>query len=778
EDLLVVRADCSGDPPFRELLGRVAEAALGAEAHALPLAALVRALGPRRDAARPPLVQVVLDLDEGPGAAPDLPGLSAEPLDDVDTGVSWYDLRLIARERGGGLSLRAEHRADLFEPSTVARLLERLVLLLEAAVGRPDSRLSELPLLGDDERRRILGEWNATDRERPAAAIPDRFEAQAARTPDAVAVGLGGRRLTYRQLDRRANALAARLAERGVGRETLVGVAAARTPEAIVAILAVLKAGGAYVPLDPSHPEERLRFLLQDTAVALVLAEAGAEERLRAAGAACLHLRPEPEADRDEANDRPPPRATGPFDLAYVLHTSGSTGRPKGVQIEHGAVVNHVDSVAELFGLGPGDRMLQFATLTFDVSVFEVFGALLTGARLCLASQETLLSPPDLTAMLREERVTMADLPPALLALLPEDALPDLRLLFVGLEPYPGDLVNRWARGGRRFVNGYGPTEATVAVTTMECVPPMDQSPPIGGPMANHRTYVLDRNGRLAPPGIPGELHIGGVGLARGYLRRPDQTAGRFVPDAFSGRPGARLYRTGDLVRQRPDGVLEFLGRIDQQVKLRGYRVELGEIESALEAHPGVVQAAVSLAGDEAGGPRLVAYVVPRPGERPPGAAELRELAGRRLPAFMVPAAFVTLERLPLTSSGKVDRSALPAPGAAGDEPVAPPATPTERAVAAIFAGLLGRETVGAHDDFFALGGTSLDAARLLDRVRERLGVALPLTAVLQAPGVAALSELIDAAGAPADASRLLGEVGHLPDRELDVLLRAALDEQ
>ncbi len=529
-----------------------------------------------------------------------------------------YPITLVVSP-GQRLGLEIAYDTSRYDEATVDRMLGHLGRLLETM--RPDGRVADLEMLAEPERAQVLSFIGARVEFPGEASIHGVFEAWAARQPEADAVVCGAERLSYAELDRRAGALAVDLRRRGVGPETLVAISMERSAGMVVAALGVLKAGGAFLPVDPGYPQERIDYMLADARPALVLRSA------------------EPEAGRGDPGAAP----ASPLNLAYVIYTSGSTGRPKGTLLGHRGFVNLAQALARDLGLGPGSRLLQFASFSFDAAVCEIFAALLSGSALCVPERETLLSAASLVRYLREQRVTAATLPPSLLRVLPADELPDFTAVMSVGEACPADVVEKWA-AGRRFLNGYGPTETTVGACwqTLEPGAPVG----IGRPIANVEIYIVSPEVELLPVGVPGELVIGGVGLARGYLGRPELTAERFVPNPFSGAPGARLYRSGDLARWRGDGTLEYLGRIDEQVKLRGFRIELGEIEAVLRER--VAQAVVVLRDE-----RLVAYVV---GE----AAGLREHLAGRLPDYMVPAAFVSLEQLPLAPNGKVNRRALP----------------------------------------------------------------------------------------------------------------------
>ncbi|HEX8696157.1 MAG TPA: amino acid adenylation domain-containing protein, partial [Longimicrobium sp.] len=752
---LVIRTGLEGDPAFREVVGRVREGVLEAQAHQdVPFERLVDELAAERSLSHTPLFQVLFTLEQAARADDEGLRLGGTEIDAAASasGTAKFDLTLRMGDAGEQLVGSLEYRTELFDPSTAGRLVERLVRLLERAAADPDVRLSEIDLLDEAERRRVLEEWNAADAELPERTLHALFEAQAAATPAAPAVEFAGEALTYAGLDARAGRLARRLRGMGVGPDTVVALCVERSLELPAALLGVLKAGGAYLPLDPSYPPDRLRYMLEDSGARVLVTQRALRDRLdgvlAAAGGAvlCLDADEPGEADSFEADsfetDAPAP-AAAPANLAYVIYTSGTTGRPKGVMVPHRAAARLVMAQAEKLGFGPGERVLQFAPLGFDTSVAEIFTALCTGSCLCVEAADALLPGPPLARLLAERRITNAKFTPSALAAVPAAELPELRTVIVGGEACPGELVARWAPG-RRFFNVYGPTEATVRASCAECTP-ADPVPPIGRPLAGARLYVVDAGMRPVPAGVAGELFIGGEGVARGYLGRPALTAERFVPDPFGAGPGARLYRSGDRVRWRADGQLEFLGRIDEQVKVRGYRIEPGEVESVLLEHPAVREAVVAAREDVPGTKWLVAYVVGEGGAKPDPAA-LRAHLAERLPDYMVPGALVALEALPLTPNGKVDRRALPAParGAARAGAYVAPRTAAEEVLAGIWSVVLGVERVGAEDNFFELGGHSLIATRVVSRVRGALGVELPLRAVFEAQTIRALAGRVE----------------------------------
>jgi amino acid adenylation domain-containing protein/non-ribosomal peptide synthase protein (TIGR01720 family) len=785
---LVLRADLAGDPSFGELLDRVRRAALDAYAHQdLPFERLVEALQPARERGRNPLFQVMLVLQNTPPAELALSGLTLR-AEELAGDEAMFDLALSLTERDGVVSGRLDYRSELFEAATAERLLGHFGSLLAGAAAAPGSRLSQLPLLTEAERRQLLA-WN--DRAAPVrrdATLRQRFAAWARATPDAAAVVAGGAVLTYGELARRARRLARRLRRLGVGPEVPVGLWAGRSPALVEGMLGILEAGGAYLPCDDTYPRERLAMMLEDAgAPVLVIAgtPAGAEERaalagdLLARGAAVVDLAADQAALAREGDGALAPEGGGatPEGLAYVIYTSGSTGRPKGVACTHLGAVNLLADLERRWPLGPGEACSLWTSVSFDVSVWEVFAALCHGGVLAIPGAAERTSAELLFPWLARHQVRSAYLPPFLLADLaawlgaggPERR--SLARLLVGVEPIRERLLQDLlaALPGLVIVNGYGPTEATVCATFHDVGAGAagERRTPIGLPVANCRVHLLDGGLEEVPVGVPGELWIAGLGLARGYLGRPELTAERFVPDPFAGRPGldappgGRCYRSGDLARRLAGGEIEFLGRRDQQVKLRGWRIEPGEIEATLGLHPEVRQAAVAVRRDPRGEAQLVAWVVPR-GDSADAHGWRRFLAGR-LPAPMVPARFVTLAALPLTPSAKLDRRALPAPDWDLDLPPdgadAAPRGPLEALLAGVWCELLGRRRVSPADDFFALGGHSLLALRMVSRARELCGVELPVNALFEARTLAGLAEQVAArlaAGTPAAAPPLV----------------------
>jgi amino acid adenylation domain-containing protein len=754
---LPIRCDLTGDPAFGEVLARVKEATVGAFAHQdLPFSKLVSTLKVERDASRAPVFQVLLAYAEHDGTSVCAAGV-VFALTDLVRGIdaAKFDLMLTVEARSAGLWVECSYKTALFDAATVERLLAHLEVLLRGAVADPSARLSELPLLTAGELRAELRDWNRIATPVMAICVHEGFEAQVARTPEAVAAEFAGERMSYAELDRRASQIAGRLRAAGVGPEALVGVCMSTGLWRLAALLGVWKAGGGYVPLDPALPAGRLSFMIADAGLRVIVTDPVSAGAIPGAGVTVLPVDDEPD---QLAGDDLEAAGVTPASVAYVLYTSGSTGQPKGVVVEHRHAVNSLHGMIEQWGIGPADAVLQFASIAFDASVMDMFMPLLAGARVVLVPGQTLHSPPRLAALIRDAGVTFACLPPAVLDLLPPGRYPDLRILMSGGDQLPPELARRWISPGRRLVNAYGPTEATVNATYAELDAATPMPPPIGFPaQRNYQAYVLDQHLNPVPAGVTGELHIGGASVARGYLNRPDLTRDRFIPDPFV--PGGRLYKTGDLARRRRDGSLAFAGRIDHQVKIRGVRIELGEIEAALAGHPAVAQAIVTVRG-RPGDQQLVAYLRLAPGSTALGSTafgstalgstaaaseqDLRDHLARTLPAAMIPAHLVAVEAFPLNSSGKVDRSALPEP--APRRPAAEhvvPVTLLEIILADVYSALLGSGQVGATDSFFDLGGNSLQAMRLIGVLSQELDVDVGPAAVFVAPTPRQLAALL-----------------------------------
>jgi amino acid adenylation domain-containing protein len=740
---LVLRADLSHNPTFRELLARVREVTLGAYAHQdLPFEKLVQELHPERDLSRHPLFQVAIALQNTPITALELPGLALSRFE-FDHGTSRLDLEFHLWQSPEGLQGQVTYSTDLFDRSTINRLLGHYQTLLAGIIANPDQRLADLPLLSVTERQQLLVEWNRTSKDYPAVeCLHQLFAAQASRTPAATAVVFADQQLTYQALNQRSNQLAHYLQKLGVGPEVLVGICLERSLEMVIGILGILKAGGAYVPLDPSYPPERLRFMLNDAQVSISLTQASLAPFLQASWGAPLVSPTLVCLDRDwplidQQSQQTPSSNVRPDNLAYLIYTSGSTGVPKGVLVEHQGLYNLAEAQIQTFELKPEHRVLQFASLSFDASIFEMIMAWGSGATLYILPAAA-RSGTALIEYLRNHAITQATLPPAVLITLQASELPALHLLIAAGEACPPEIVNRWV-GDRRFFNAYGLTETTVWATVAEVNLSDRRKVPIGRGIANTQLYVLDADLQPLPVGIPGQLYIGGAGLARGYLNRPELTAERFISTPYS-----RLYKTGDLVRYLADGNLEFLGRLDTQVKIRGFRIELDEIASVLGQHAAVRTAIVVAREQGPGHQQLVAYIVPT-GEQNFSTADLRCFLQEKLPDYMIPSAFVVQPSLPLTAHGKVNQSALPEPAIGSWEAAAfvAPRTPTEAAIAALWAQLLNLEQVGIQDNFFELGGDSLLAIRLLEQINQQFQQNLPLADLFLAPNIEQLALLI-----------------------------------
>ncbi|HEX2188124.1 MAG TPA: amino acid adenylation domain-containing protein [Longimicrobiaceae bacterium] len=748
---LALRGRLDGDPSFRELLRRVRRATVDAYAHQdVPLEAVLEALEVARDPGRNPLFQAAFVLQNAPAGRLRMRGLEVDLLEG-EGGTAKFDLLLEALESPEGVGGWIEYAADLFDAATAARMAGQLRTLLEAVAADPDARISALPLLTAGERRELVERWARSGAEEDTAAcVHHLFEAQARRVPGAVAVEMGGRALTYAELDRRAGAIARALRARGVGPDARVGICLPRSPELVVGVLGALKAGGAYIPLDPGYPAERLAWMLHDSGARVLLTEVALAERFAGSGVEVVLVgaeeTPFPPAHSPPVGEWEDGTVVTPEHLAFVVYTSGSTGEPKGTGVPHRAVPGFFRG-ADYVRFGEEEVLLQHSSTSWDAFALELWPALLTGGR-CVLYDGATPEPPRLAETIRRHGVTTLWLPSAFFNVVVDGApelLASVRQVMVGGEAVSAAHARRALElyPRLRLVNGYGPSECTVFSTCWPIPRGWDGATvPIGRPVGDRRVYVLDRAGEPAPPGVPGELHVGGPGVARGYLGRPALTAERFVPDPFGGEPGARLYRTGDVVRWRPDATLEFVRRTDDQVKVRGFRVEPGEIEAALLRHPAVREAVVVAREDAAGAKRLVAYVVPDGGLRAP---ELLDWVRAELPEYMVPSAVVALDALPLTRNGKLDRGALPAPEWEGGAARVAPRTPDEEILAGIWAEVLGAERVGAHDDFFALGGHSLSATRVVSRAGRVLGAEVPLRALFEAPTLAAFAERVRA---------------------------------
>jgi amino acid adenylation domain-containing protein len=787
-NLVVLRADLSDDPIFAELLARIRDEALAAYDHQeVPFEKVVERVQPVRDTSRNPLFDVCVQLlsDSAFGGGLTFPGIEATSLV-PRLERARFDMSLTFVESSAGLRLHVEYATDLFDRWRVEQLVRHLERTLRAASDNPAVRLSEVRLLSEDEWADLHAWGRGPEEPFRHDPVHVMVAEQARVRPDAVAAVFDGEMLTYGELDRRAEVLARYLRAMGVGHEDLVPVALERGLDVWVALLGVLKAGAAFAVLDTASPPARLAFILGDTEAEVVLTSSDTRGQLpEPVGWVPVCLDTDWERIEAVATEEPLVEWATGDSLAYALYTSGSTGKPKGVLIEHRALMSYLASFIGMFELGPGDRVLQFASLAFDLSQAEIFSTWVSGGTLVSAPRDTLLSPEALADLLRRERVTYVGAPPAMLALVEPGPYPDLQHVLVGGEACPGDLVNRWNLPGRRFVNGYGPTEAAIGATMHRCERiSWQSSPPIGGPLLHRRLYVVDRWGAPVPVGVPGELLIGGdEGLARGYLRQPELTAARFVADPF--RPYGRVYRSGDLVRWTPERRLEFVGRIDTQVKLRGLRIELEEIEAVLAMHRQVSQAVVALRADSPGDKRLVGYVTPALPAAPPLVTDLRAHLGAHVPAYMVPTAWVFVDEIPLSANGKIDRATLPAPDPAADlldGDRVPLKGAVEERLAEIFGDVLGEPRVGALDDFFVLGGSSLHAMRAIGRINRSFGSSLQVRTLFNASSVRTLAEHLNDASGSAEEQRQSAQPGledapterRLAEIIAEVLLRPA----
>ncbi|HYO67701.1 MAG TPA: amino acid adenylation domain-containing protein, partial [Archangium sp.] len=749
---VVLRCDVSGEPSFRALVRQVRDiTAEAAENQNYPFVKLVEALGVKRDPSRNPLIQAMFSFHDSAVLSPRL-GEASCTIFERGNGSSKVDLDVVAiphagrhlgdASRGDGrISLIWEYNRDLFDRSPMERMSTQYMRLLEAAVASPGMAVSRLPLLSDTERQSLLVDFNAPARvPAPDALVHEQVLAQAVRTPEALAVCDETGSLTYAELVRRARLLAGRLRQQGAGTDTVVGVCLPRGADLVTAELGVLLAGAAFLPLDADHPAERLAFILADAGARQVVTHGALTGRLPAT---LEHVRIE-DVHAPGTPGSSLPGDVRPGHLAYVMYTSGSTGRPKGVMVEHRALANLVAWQRGAFGLDAGTRATLLYSPAFDPSAAEIWPALTVGASLHVPGQDIRLSPERLQSWLLAEHITFTDLPTALaerLLALPWPETCVLRTMLAG-----GDRLHTRPAPGTpwRLFNQYGPTETTVTATSglVEPVGHGEALPTIGQPISGTTAYVLDGELQPVPVGVGGELYIGGAGLARGYLGRPDLTADRFVPDPFSPRPGARLYRTGDLVRHLPDGTLEFLGRADAQVKIRGFRVEPAEIAALLRTHPGLSEAHVSARSDAGGEPRLVGYLVAKADMAVPTPAQLRQHLSHELPAYMIPSAYVVLPALPLTHSGKVDERALPEPVPVPRVAQVPLANELEHKLAGLWRETLRLEQVGAEDNFFDLGGHSLLLARVQHALKG-LGHEVPMVKLFEFPTVRTLARYL-----------------------------------
>jgi amino acid adenylation domain-containing protein len=758
---LALRIDLSGDPTFLELLGRARETTLEAFANAdVPYETVVRATNPQRDLSQTPVFQAMV-VFHNPAWQTQRPKFQPEGIRCTEIthekGWSKFDVLVGMSERANGLNTTWEYSTDLFKAPTVARMMAHFRALAESVVSNPDRRLSRLPMLSDGERTKVLIEWNADRQPLPErASIKELFEEQVASTPAAPAVVFEQERLSFEQLNARANRIAWKLRSEGVGPGTLVGILMEKSIDLVPAVLGVVKAGGTYIPLDPMYPGERIEFMVADSNPAVLLTRAKHLESLPATDATVLAV--DSPGALDGMDEENPPSVAGPEDLAYVIYTSGSTGKPKGAMIANRSLVSAHFAYERAYRLRELTAHAQMASFSFDVFTGDMIRSLLAGAKLVLCPIETIVDPAALHRLMLEEGIDAAEFVPATATLLFEylqsagKSLDHMRLVIVSSEAWTNEKCKFFMSlcgPQTRLLNAYGLTEATIDSTWFEPPPDAELQPgrfvPIGKPLENTNIYILDANLEPQPIGIPGELCVGGVAVARGYLNRPELTAEKFVADPFCEEPGALLYRTGDSARWLADGTIDFLGRTDRQIKIRGFRIEPGEIETVLEGHPAIRAAAVVDRLDSRGETRLVAYI--DADEPAPETADLRALLADHVPNYMIPSSYVKVDELPITPNGKVDRDALPEPEweqeSATEEFIAP-RTAAERGIAEIWSSVLSVNDVGIHDDFFALGGHSLLAVRLFAEIERKLGVRLPISALFESPTLAALAELVE----------------------------------
>lgn len=743
---LVLRTDLSGNPTFRELLVRVRKVALQAYEHQdLPFEKLVEEINPERSVSHSPLFKVSFAFQNIPRQALELPGLTISSIE-IEIEPARFDLTIYAWEDARGLTGSVVYNTDLFNASTISRMLGHLASLLRSIVRNPDQRISDLALLTEAEEHQLLVEWNDTRRDSTKdRCIHELFEAQVERCFDTVAVVFENQQLTYGELNIKANQLASYLRRLGVGRQTLIGLCVERSLEMVIGLLGILKAGGAYVPLDPAYPKERLAFMLQDAQVQIVLTQQQLLSELPIDHGIQLLCLDTDWAHVSQQTDTNLENITTPENLAYVIYTSGSTGQPKGIRISHGSVVNFLSSMQREPGLADNDIVLAITTLSFDIAGLELYLPLTVGARTVIVSREAATDGTQLIKMLDDSSATIMQATPATWRMLLETGWQGSNRLKIlcGGEPLSSELADQLLTRSSSLWNMYGPTETTIW-SSIYRVEVANGPVPIGRPIANTQLYILDRNQQPLPIGIPGELYIGGDGLAQGYLNRPELMEEKFVPNPFSSDRCKRLYKTGDLARYSLDGNIEFLGRLDDQVKIRGFRVELGEIEAVLRQHPGVQDTVIAAHEYTSSDKRLVAYVVLN---QQPDSNELRSFLKSKLPDYMVPSAFVFLNSLPLTVNGKIDRKALPAPDRSRSDvevSCVAPRNAVEEVLAGIWAELLKLEKVGIQDNFFDLGGHSLLATVLISRIRETFRLDVPLRSLFESPTVAELARSLE----------------------------------
>ncbi|WP_299485541.1 amino acid adenylation domain-containing protein [Acaryochloris sp. IP29b_bin.137] len=741
---LVLRSQLTPQSSFQSFLQQVKATTLEAYDHQdLPFEKLVEALQPERDLSHSPLFQVKFRLENAPQETLSLPGLTFKRLSQPVT-TAKLDLSVDLYETPEGIVGGFEYNCDLFKAETIQQMVVHFQTLLASIVATPEQPLCELPMLTETECQQQLEDWNQTQKPYRTSCFHYLFEEQVKQWPEAIALiydnGNEAQKLSYTELNQRSNQLAHYLQSLEIGPESIVGICVDRSLDMIIAMLAVLKAGGAYLPLDPAYPPERLDYMLTDAQVTILLTHS---QISLSTPAQRINL------DTDWPQHQPdtnPTHTVGPDHLAYLIYTSGSTGKPKGVLIPHGGLVNLTEDKIRVCQVCPGDCILQFFSFSFDASIPEIIMALATGSKLLLASATMLLPGPDLKALLQRHQVTHITLTPSALVSVPTDNFPDLRMVLVGGEAPSPELIATWSQN-RLFINAYGPTETTVNASMVPCGSGHPVEPTLL-PSTNKQLYILDDNLQLLPIGVPGELHIGGVGLARGYLHRPDLTAERFIPTPFVNpdhinNAQSTLYKTGDLAEYLPNGRIKILGRIDNQTKIRGFRIELGEVERVLQSHPDV-KASVVIVREDAGSKSLVAYGIPIQERTQATPVEVRQFIAETLPQYMVPSVFMWLPTLPLTPNGKVDTQALPAPTVISTQDQVAPRSQTEQVLAEIFAQVLSLESVGIYDDFFELGGHSLLATQLVAQLLNQFQVEITVIDLFEAPTGAALAQRVE----------------------------------
>ena len=748
---LVLRTNLSGDPVFTELMERVREVTLDAYAHQdVPFEKLVEVLNPARDMSHSPLFQVMFAFQNFSRPTLELQGLTLTS-EMINVGASMFDLTVYMQEAEGGLSGIVEYNTDLFNPETIMRMIGQFEMLLESITRNPEQRISKLALLTAEERRKLLVEWNATRTQYPAdKPLVNLFEEQVDRTPESTAVICAGKRLTYAQLNLRANQMAHHLRTLGAGPGSIIGICTDRSIDMVVGVLGILKTGGAYTPLDPHFPEDRIEFMLQDSSSGILITQSNIRERFGRFSGRIVCMDSDMDSDWEmiskEKYSNPTPLAS-PDDLAYVIYTSGSTGKPKGVQISHRALVNFLCSMRNEPGLTETDTLLSVTTMSFDIFGLELFLPLITGAKVVIAERDDTLDGSRLSKLLEEHKVSVMQATPSTWRLLIESGWSggDALKVLCGGEAFPSELVGPLMERCAELWNLYGPTETTIWSTVYR-IKSQQEIILIGRPIANTQIYILDSSLQPVPTGVVGELFIGGDGLARGYLNRPELTAEKFVAHPFREITGTRIYKTGDLARYRSDGEIECLGRIDHQVKLRGFRIELGEIEARIKDLKAIKNCVVVLREDRPGDQSLVAYFLARE-NCAVLLPDVRNHLQSMLPDYMVPQHFVELISIPLTPNGKVDRKALPEPDVdqAPKENYVAPQSETEQKVAGIWQEVLQLESVGIHDDFFELGGHSLLATKVISRINHLFDFQMPLRKLFETRTIGALANFIEA---------------------------------